>query len=243
MASDNEAVFSFLKQRASFVRTYPGVEAFVVWGAAADALARIHARRLGTSFSPNGKCFAAALVDLTRGGSVDLSTVSVPLLRTKLRHLANEPNADAATVALARAFAHGPGRGQIWSMREDLASASGVRATLVGTPQQRLLDRFRYSDVLYREYRCAFVHSLDGGSSTSSGMGDPREAVAPAYMNYGYLDGDPSDPRGPQSKPPVKITFGQPLLAKLLDEMLAREEQECRAAGYEVPRYATHDDD
>ena len=73
-------------------------------------------------------------------------------------------------------------------------------------------------------------------------MGDPREAAAPAYMNYGYLDGDPSDPRGPQSKAPIKITFGQPLLAKLLDEMLVREEQECRAAGYVVPRYATHDD-
>lgn len=95
------------------------------------------------------------------------------------------------------------------------------------------VQKNRYAEILYEEYRCCAVHGLELGRKTCR----PGYASSlPHYQNYTY---QPHDPRLPEHRYRTRIVFPLSYLAQLLLEMVEAEEEECDAAGWAIPNYPT----
>jgi hypothetical protein len=229
----NATVFSFLRARQLFVQRQSGdegIDGFVVWAAAIDALSRVHARRLGRKRKKVRECFTGALLDLARRHQLD--RVSVPLLHHDISAVAPCLREHPAFSAYRKARASS----RLWTAPED-SSATAALASFCGPcpDLNRLYSNNRYADILYTEYRCCAVHGLDLGRKTCNPLSGRLE---PHYMNYIY---PPEDPRPPEHRYRTRIVFPLSYLAAVLAEMIDAEEKECSAAQYSIPPYPTLD--
>lgn len=229
----NAGYFAFLRKRADFViGSLPSdaIEGYLVWGAAVDALARIHARRTAQKLKPNRTCFTRAIDELLP----HLRRVSVPLLA----HDLVQPGVPASTAIVREieAYRGAAAHSRIWSWNEDplldrVLADVGTDANL-----STLVRRNSYSQLLYEEYRCCAVHGLELGHKTFC---SPEVRGAPGYMNYRY---DDNDPRSREERPRTRLCFPLDFLAEALREAIDTEEHECATASFSIPAYPTLDD-
>lgn len=235
----NQNVFRFLRGRQAFVASQENesIDGFVIWGAATDALARIHAARTGASTKGNRKCFVRALLELAPGHA--LGTVSLPLLhhdvRVRVLPSKGQPAAaDHDAFVAARQAGHDA---RVWATSGDLAGASQLADLRSRFPAAaKLIDQNSYAEILYESYRCCAVHALELGWKTCRPFhAEPR----PHYSNYIYGD---DDPRPAERRYRTRIVFPLPYLAVLLAEMIDAEEIACIAANWTIPPYATLDE-
>lgn len=215
-ADRNRPVFDFLRNRhavVSFHAQKHDIETCILWGAVAETVARIHAAMHGTSLKQSRPCFVAGLINL----EPILGTISVPLL-------VEDAKLEAPQLAHSSFTAYSNARRycRIWSSGEDV-DAHGELVTLRGRQPpkiQRLFDRNRYAEILYREYRCAVVHGLELGARVGTTPTNPRSQIS--YMNH-------------MDKFPTRITFAMPYLCELLWNLLHKQEQQCSEAGWPIP--------
>lgn len=239
--SHNAPYFGFLRRRQEFVdmhSLHEEIEGFVLWGATVDALAQIHTRRVSPGMKGNRKRLVQALLDLAPSHA--LSTPSVPLLAHDLANL--EVNLAAARSILEtppfKSYADAQSTSRMWSASED-KSFSGeldrIRA-LHCTCIDKLFTSNRYADVLYEEYRCCAVHGLELGRKTCPPFG--TSLTEPGYMKYCYGN---DDDRPEKYRYGTRIAFPLAYLARLLAEMISKEEQQCLASTWAIPSYPTLD--
>jgi hypothetical protein len=233
--------FEFLRRRRDFVANVGAdpyaekIEQHVVWGATVAALGRIHARRVGANIRPDGECFVRGLLDLAPG--YGLSTVSIPLL-------AHDLQADVGTSPLLTQhpiilYEQAADQSLHWDARKDRELAPALEALRAQQPPaiEKLFRQNRYSEILYRDYRCSVVHGLDFGPKT---MDFPYEGDAPpSYRNFA-VGVDPDIPAEREVR--TRIMFPLGMLAEMLSAMIDREEREAAAAGWRIPRDATLED-
>jgi hypothetical protein len=228
--ADNALSFEFLRRRAAFVMAHAvndQIEAYVVWGAAVDALMRIHARRVGRKLAPNRRCFVDGLLEL----APDLGVASLPLLTHELKALAPGLSAQpplSAYVATANSS-------RIWRTDEDAAADALTKKLRASQPDkvQRVFDRNRYAEILYEEYRCCAVHGLELGWKTVAAF-DGRDV--PGYMNYIY---GAEDRRPAEYRYRTRIFFPLVWLTQLLEDITGKEERACTAANWAISAYPT----
>jgi hypothetical protein len=239
----NRWVFDFLRKRAAFVKSSVGIEGLIVWGAVTDAIATLHASRLGQPRQPNWRCFQTGVTELVR--SVNLRTVSVPLLHHGLRQLVRAGD-DEAEVVFRAAFGDADTgiipNGLIWTIENDRlwqSKISTATTELPSKPLRKLLRNATYAGILYSDYRCPLVHGLSLGWRTwpgSEALGPGLCDDAPTYMNYLYSD---DDPRPAHHRGRIRISFGSSFLVRILDEMIEHEERESAAQDWIISGYAT----
>jgi hypothetical protein len=231
----NAHYFGFLRARQMFVMdrsAKENIEGFVVWGAAVDALCRIHAGRLGATKKGNRRCFIRGLLDLAQPHR--LERTAIPLLHHDLQ-LAVPAAAKHSAFAAYRAAAN---HSRIWSATDDLGLTREVASLSSSFPPAAPSIRANsYAAILYEEYRCCAVHGLDLGRKTCNPF-DPRPE--PHYMNYVY---GKEDPRPAVHRYRTRIVFPLAYLGVLLDEMIASEEAACVTAKWLIPPYPTLVDD
>ena len=233
VAEANLPVFTFFRRRAAFITTHAGsdaIEAYVVWGAAVDALMRIHARRVGRDVAKNRRCFVDGLLDL----APELGVVSLPLLCHDLGPIAPELIKGSPLHASAVASA----TKRIWRADEDTTATAELIRLRSSQPGhvQRLFDGNRYAEILYDEYRCCAVHGLDLGWKTFPNM---DRLTGPGYMNCSCSEDEDSSP---DHRCPTRIIFPLEWLAQLLGNLTAKEEELCTSNGWTVPRHPTLQD-
>lgn len=230
----NDSYFRFLRARQAFVlgeAERETIEGFIVWGAAADALSRIHGGRVGVSSKPNRRCFVRGMLDLTPGRG--LERPAVPLIHHDLR-LELPAAADHSVFTTYRAAS---GVSRIWNPEDDARLASQMPELLSKFPDaQRVVQRNSYAEILYEEYRCCAVHGLELGRKTCQPL-DAR--IEPHYMNYMYGD---TDSRAAKHRYQTRIVFPLAYLAGLLTQMIEAEEEACVSAGWIIPAYPTLSD-
>jgi hypothetical protein len=227
---DNASYFEFLRRRSAFVTAHAAndqIEAYVIWGAAVDALMRIHARRAGRQLAPNRRCFVDGLLELAPA----LGVVSLPLLAHDLKALA----AGLSEQPPLKAYVDAAKSSRIWRIDEDTAADDLTRKLRDSQADRirRTFDRNRYAEILYDEYRCCAVHGLELGWKTLPTF-DGR--IVPGYMNYRYGE---EDHRPATHRYRTRIFFPLMWLAQLLGEMVDKEERACTAAGWAIPAYPT----
>jgi hypothetical protein len=238
----NRQIFGFFEERADFIETHDGIESWIVWGPVVDALARIHARRLGrrTRFRV-GEVFREALVELSKPpGSIDLETVSVPVFADRIRRrlLRHWPDAGllVGEVPIVEANAARAQR-RIWTAAEDRIHTPALKQFVTATrlaSLQTLIDGCTYANLLYREFRNPMVHGMVLGWAAWMGN-EPVNADGPQYTNR--LLGP-----GQERHVGTPIAFGRPLLVRILRSMIQEEENSCNAAGWAVPEMSTLDE-
>lgn len=230
----NQGYFRFLRARQQFVTkqaAQEGIEGLVLWGAAVDALSRIHAGRTGESSSRNRQCFVRALLELVPGHK--LERTAVPLLHHDLS-LELPAASDHAVFTSYRAAA---GASRIWNPAEDARLAARMPELLSSFPQvEKSVRRNTYAEILYGEYRCCAVHGLELGRKTCRPF-EPKSE--PHYMNYIY---GADDRRLPKHRYRTRIVFPLSYLADVLAQMITTEEGACISVGWLIPDYPTLSD-
>lgn len=240
-ATKNASIFEFLRRRQRFVDAHivaDSIEAYVVWGATVDALARIHARRMQRSLGRNRNCFTTGLHELLPHHALD--RVSIPLLTHELKaHVAASPAHAVASPALTSApftnYIAAAAASRLWRPDED-PPLDEIASLARSKEERRLFASNRYSEVLYDEYRCCAVHGLELGRKTHSA---PEMSIA-TYMNYRY---EPGDPRPLAQRFRTRLSLPLRYLSVLLSDAIDAEERQAASARFVIPPYPTLDDD
>lgn len=231
MVEQNAGYFKFLRRRVDFIlasQRSDAIEGYLVWGAAVDALARIHARRTSQKLKPNRTCFTRAIDELLPS----LRKVSAPLLTHDLM----QPGTPVTTLRIIETYRTAAAQSKLWNWNDDPMLDGVLQEVAADTKLAELVRRNSYSNLLYEEYRCCAVHGLELGHKTFC---SPEVRGTPAYMNYVYGD---DDPRTREKRPRTRLCFPLDFLGDVLRDAIDAEDHACEAGGFLIPAYPTLDD-
>jgi hypothetical protein len=101
-------------------------------------------------------------------------------------------------------------------------------------PDKTSLHLGRYGDMLYKEYRCSWVHEFQGSPKVRPDYDSQRPE--PRYENVTTIREDPSGAAPTTRTHAIRLVFSSKFLLDVYHHALERFRQECEAAG-SVPGY------
>ncbi|MGD0947655.1 MAG: hypothetical protein ABSA52_09500 [Candidatus Binatia bacterium] len=251
---NNAPYFEFFRKRIDFIRAHcveaDVIEGYILWGACVDALAQIHAAcNASAAKQRNREQFVTFLLSFAPGHHLD--RISVPLLAYDLQQLSKKQgDVFSKAQALERhaalaSYAKAAAEKRLWRCDEDKEWTPKLMSLAMCDACNRnlwsVVEKNRYANLLYLQYRNCAVHGLYLGMKTST-AGLPS-SPPPWYMNHRVAVDDPSKKttQGKQTKNPKKhrartrIQFPIWYLVDLLGELTGELERRCAANAWTIP--------